>query len=248
MLEFVLAEVQQAKSVQAEPTTTDLITLLGIIVTLIISIFSIWVNMHRNRVDGVTKNRVEWIEKVRNIVAEIARYDYDEKGANADNDKIAKDCNALARANENLMKNAHSLFMYLNVLGKFDCVASYYLKHLVDNRKKNISNTDHYFDFVEAKRLFLLTMRIYLKAEWDRVKWENRVVKWHKFNENKSIKKIIKKLDETDDFVKKINSKYKEYLEIKKTKPLFPTIFVYAKGSSNLKFSTVTNAKMESKD
>lgn len=103
-------------------------------------------------------------------------------------------------------------------------------------------------NFIKGKRLLALSVQIYLKVEWNRVKWENRVFRCPCYNEKKAFDKVLKKFSSEDTNVQEIISEYSSYAAKKETVTLAFTEDITATGVATVSASTTgaaTAAKSE---
>lgn len=174
-------------------------TVIGILLTLLFSLISLWFTVKNNKavqyMDSVTKNRVEWIDKLRTSISEfLALLDTQ----NLTDTIIEIDALAKYPFDDNLHKLNQlgaEIKLMLNFSDDFDrkmmqkidlIILSYknlfvcFQSNLLENKK----NGDAVFipnEKVLEKQQALGTqsddllsdMQIYLKAEWNRVKYES---------------------------------------------------------------------------
>lgn len=181
-------------------SVTEIVTLIGIGVTLIIGAINIGISVHRSRVEGITNKRTEWIYNVRSVASLILQYD----------SELYSDEHDLKNANRELLRNAYSLNMLLNIMGPFDAVVVDCLCDLLSTRKISINHNIDGDKYIASKRKLNLALQIYLKAEWNRVKWENKYFKW-KYNEGRELGKILEKFSSENTYVQEIKEKYNTY-------------------------------------
>lgn len=181
--------------------TQEDVTLIGITITFIIGIINIAIGIHNSKLHSITGNRTEWIANVRNISVLIFQYD----------PNLYLNEEQLRIANLELLRNADNLNMLLNIMGSFDAVVHECLLDLLANRKVSMKHDIKQEDYIKSKRKLKLAVQIYLKAEWERVKWENRYFRCATYNENKQIYKILDKFSVGETYAQEIKSKYEVY-------------------------------------
>lgn len=169
----------------------DALTAIGIILTFGVSIVSLYFSIRNNKavhyVNSITKSRIEWIQKLRKTVAEFIaktnvynnvyyRRDYDKSGEhlsecqtlcseiklllNCFDAKDKKICMLLDEILEGHRKYTDSVHnMEVDDNGYF----------VEDDSTKTIKN-----DIEKNIDLLMKEMHIYLKSEWDRVKYESQ--------------------------------------------------------------------------
>ncbi len=186
---------------QPSPSFIEWITVIGVILTLLIGFINIIVAINRNRMDGVTNNRVIWIQSVRETIAKLSALTPEE---------------SVSEFN----KLAYILSAYLNPTGQFDHVIMDFLVDLAKARAED-QNALNIRRLTECRNIFLLACQIYLKAEWDRVKWENKVIKCGKYKEKKRINKLLKSFNEKNAYVKAVKERYELYCENDIVSPSF---------------------------
>lgn len=180
-------------------TNQDAFTVIGIVITFLISIFSLFYNVKNNKavhyVNSVTKNRVEWIDKLRKNVSKfISILD-------------TQDLTYTVAKTEDIIKYPFSENLYkLNQIGseiklmlnfsddfdreimdQIDIIILTYKNLYVTTQSCIIENTKKKSPlFVPSDELMkkqtdidsltqklLSDMQIYLKSEWNRVKYES---------------------------------------------------------------------------
>lgn len=142
----------------------DLVTLIGIIFTLIIGLFNLSISLHKNHMDIITQNRIEWVKTVRDITSEIISWRYNES---------LKD----------LLKNINKLVLHLNVSNEIDNKVISELFEMYDSAYKlsfydgvnSESAKKIYTAYYSHKQSINTLMRIYLKKEWTRIKVESHI-------------------------------------------------------------------------
>lgn len=142
------------------------ITLLGILFTLCVGLLNLMVTIHKNRVDVITQNRMNWISDVRKISSSIINWRYFDD-------------------TKDLLNPINELTLYLNVSKIIDekivasLLAMYdyaYKLSFYHNLRTNTAK-DLYENYYKRKQEFRILIRIYLKKEWTRMKVECRIIK-----------------------------------------------------------------------
>ena len=175
-------------------------TVIGILLTLLFSLISLWFTVKNNKavqyMDSVTKNRVEWIDKLRSSISEFLALldtqnltdtiiEIDDLAKYPFGDNLHK-LNQLG-AEIKLMLNFSDDFDR-KMMQKIDLIILSYKNLFVcfqSNLLENKKNGDAVFipnEKVLEKQQALGTqsddllsdMQIYLKAEWNRVKYESK--------------------------------------------------------------------------
>lgn len=182
----------------------DRVVLVGIAFTLIVSLFTLAQASHKNKVDGITIYRMEWIKEVRILLAELLAYDPMSALWKSDGEKLS--------ANIGFRKTLNQLKLHLNLAGQPDKELLYKcdLLYYIDNSMPN--DVDE--DFVKYQILFFKTQAelfecasAYLKSEWVRVKGENHILRWppkywsylRKFNENAVYQAMFERIRATQE-------------------------------------------------
>lgn len=194
----------------------DAFTAMGIFLTLGVSVFSLYFSIRNNKavhyVNSVAKNRVEWINALRNLCAEYigAVNIYDNSFFTTDSDAdIEKSGRQLAHAKE-LCCN---IKLMLNFLDKTDMRIIKVVDELME------AYSSYYHDAfeceVEEKSFFIETpnmilqreviesrinelsklLQIYLKSEWNRVKYESKGKSYEKATQEFDIWELEQKYD-----------------------------------------------------
>ncbi len=176
----------------------QLVNTVPVIVTSVMAIIgSILIANRRNRFDGITQNRMEWISKVRRISAKLVQFEIfsADESNDVDYSKLKKD----------FVKAAESLLLYLNVSGAIDQVVALYINRVVRNFPTFPLEDEQKSEFQRTRRELLLAIQIYLKAEWERVKMES---KGRKINEEKKILEIIDSFSNQYESVRTVKERY----------------------------------------
>ena len=171
--------------------TKDLVTLIGIIFTLIIGLFNLFVSSHKNHVDVITQNRIEWVKSVRVMTNQIISWRY----------------NGSLNV---LLGNINMLILHLNVSNEIDDRIITKLLEMYDSAYKLSFYDDLYaenakklyMDYYSCKQNINTLMRIYLKKEWTRIKAESRIfripfrmywIPFYGFSERWATRSLMKK-------------------------------------------------------
>lgn len=176
------------------PNLVQAVTCGGIIITAILGIANLITSVRQIHIDGVSNKRVQWIDSVREITANIVCYDLR---------KVEDDEQFETEYNE-FVKNAYKLSLYLNIQGPFDRVVSDYLIEFVKSQRMKSD------DFAHNRRMLNLAVQIYLKSEWNRVKHESKIITFKKYSEKESIANILGTLK--GGYVDKLRQRYEKYL------------------------------------
>lgn len=143
------------------------ITLLGILFTFCVGLLNLIVTIHKNRVDVITQNRMNWISDVRKISSSIISWRY-------------------INDTKDLLNPINELALYLNVskdidekivANLLDMYDSAYKLSFYQNLRSNTAK-DLYENYYKHKQEFRILIRIYLKKEWTRMKVESRIIKF----------------------------------------------------------------------
>lgn len=201
-------------------------TVVGILLTLFISLISLWFTVKNNKavqyVDSVTKNRVEWIDKLRKNISDfLALLDTQDLTDTILTPEEASKYpfgDNLQRLNQlgceiKLMLNFSDSFdreiMYqidLIILGYknlYISSQSSILEQIKSGEKLFVPNkevTDKQEALITSKEKLLSDMQIYLKSEWNRIKYESK---------GKTYEKETQLFDLTELKEKKTNPEYK---------------------------------------
>ena len=186
-------------------TTTEAITLLGISFTIVIGFLNILISSHKNRMSGITQNRTQWIQDVREITNKITSWEF----VLNDDDFI--------RELANLRSNVNSLMLHLNISNKIDneivdnCLAMYDYGYKLSFYKNLLPQEaqETYEVFYSHRAKVRLLMRIYLKKEWTRVKAESNTwrvpfknywIPFYGFHEKWATSSLLKKYESIQSY------------------------------------------------
>lgn len=187
--------LEVVKKMESVISLAEFISLIGIALVFIVGIINILITVHGDYQNGVTKNRVQWIENIRKISSKIMAYDYTNDLSNE----------ILYKMNEEMIKNINILSMYLNPIGSLDSLINIQLNKMlkflrIDNSYNKKQN------FSKARSLFICSMVVYMKSEWERVKWESKFFKLPFRNksklENERIQSILSTFKDNDSMDK----------------------------------------------
>ncbi len=197
----------------------DAYTVLGILLTLIISLISLWFTVKNNKavqyMDSVTKNRVEWIDKLRKNTSEFLALldlqDFTDTNGSPNEASRYPFGNNLQKLNQ----IAIEIKLMLNFLDKFDREIMHQVDMIVLGYKnfyitaqrdllEQIELGDKYFiptkevtgqqaKLTSLSENLLSDMQIYLKAEWNRVKYESNGKTYEKETQIFDIEELQKK-------------------------------------------------------
>lgn len=205
-VQSLVIELQKIIDKMQNASIIQVITTICVVGTLILGVINIICSLHKGRVDGITNKRVEWINEVRSVAAEILQYDPRSYGEGPDRE----------RAKIDVIKNAYRLNILLNVMRPFDGVILEYLCDYVSTIKIGITQNDVIRDkFVKSKRRLKLTIQIYLKSEWNRVKHENKIT-FKKYDEDTELEKLLDKFPADNTNIQEIKQDFKDYIDNKK--------------------------------
>lgn len=213
----------------------DAVTAVGIILTFIVSAASLYFSVRNNRavhyVNAVTKNRVEWMYKLRDLCTEYIAAssidcNYFVSVINED-----KDTEKIGEQLSHVRKLCSQIKLMLNFTDEIDKeiikiveglkerYENYYVKYgvlhpdkLKEDDKQNAERmADETREDLQKLDKFL---QIYLKAEWNRVKYESQGKIYEKETQEFDIWELEQKYDNPDyknDVLKRfyINSKAK---------------------------------------
>lgn len=200
-------------------TNEKAFTVMGILLTLVISIISLRFSVKNNKavhyVNSVTKNRVDWIDKLRKNIAEfISLLDtQDLTDTYIDIDDFVKYPfgKNLSRLNQvgaeiKLMLNYTDEYDR-KIMNKIDLIIVNYKKiyvkiqrNILENKKEDMlifaPNNEVIDDqrTIDAMSMDLLSdMQIYLKSEWNRVKYESKGKTYEKETQIFDLEELIEK-------------------------------------------------------
>jgi len=199
-------ETSQEQTISFDSGTAALI---AAVVALLIGMLNIVFTSRRIKMDGITKQRMLWIEEVRNLATIIIAYPVTERKSEGYRIKDPK----------YLGEPLYKLMLYLNVQDEKDQEIIDLAQTMVSNAtcikflSNSIGSTEQYtqrwfseaskdytIEFKQAREKFIEKIRVYLKVEWTRVKVESSVFHcfspyWRifkGFNENKAHLEITK--------------------------------------------------------
>lgn len=188
-------------------TLTDIITLIGIIVTFLAVLYNLYQT-------GITNNRIQWIQTMRELGAKIVAFNY---------------LSADADAYQDFQNNIKQFILMLNIKGQFDRVVASFVRAIEGQTRllyekdekapsiDELKNNENYFSF---------SLQIYLKIEWERVKWESKAhFPGRKFNMDINIQNLINEFIENDPVIKKITDSYTWIKTNEKDSSIEPTSF-----------------------
>lgn len=138
------------------------------IISAIIAAIVALITSHLTRYTNVTtQSRIDWIQRVRNITIDfICSVQQAQNGVNT---QVAKQ-----------HKLYNKLRMYLNPCEEID-------KEIIETAKRSITNPNNIDEFSTQ-------MQAYLKAEWERVKYESKGKKFNGYMFAKSYYKSMQKI------------------------------------------------------
>ena len=142
------------------------VTLIGILITLLIGLCNLLISIHKNRVDFISRNRMQWIKEVREISSKILCWKYTDP-------------------RKEILSHINRLVMYLNISNSIDEKITSELLKMYDSAYKlsfyqNLQSETAkqlFENYFSHKQEFCTLIRIYLKKEWTRVKVESQIIK-----------------------------------------------------------------------
>lgn len=197
----------------------DALTAIGIILTFLVSATSLYFSIRNNKavhyVNSVTKNRIEWIEKLRNMVAEYASLINIEQN-NFYNFKDEEGSEKVGRSIAYVREMSAKIRLMLNPLDCYDkkiikiiekleqefCI--YYDKafQCETDEENCISETKEMLEIKEESHDDILELfrlvHIYLKSEWNRVKYESQGKIYEKATQEFDIWELEQKYEKLD--------------------------------------------------
>lgn len=197
----------------------DAVTAIGIIFTFIISLVSLWFTVRNNKavhyVNSVTKNRVDWIDKLRKNMAEfislLDTQDLTDTFIELDDFIKIPIGENLKRLNQigseiKLMMNFSDSFDR-KIMNQISLIIvqykNFYIKiqqSILDNKKNgeaifvpNQEIIELQQEIDQSSELLLSNMQVYLKSEWNRVKYESRGKTYEKETQLFDLEELIRK-------------------------------------------------------
>ena len=172
-------------------TNKDAFTSIGVLITFFVSSFSLYFSVRNNKavhyVNSITKSRIEWIQKLRSTVAEFiantniynnAYYKGDYIKAGIQLSKCQQLCSEIKLLLNYCDKKDKEIIELTDIILKayvnyYDCVHN--TKTDKDGYFVETSNMKRYINEVEENiGILSKKVQIYLKAEWNRVKYESQ--------------------------------------------------------------------------
>lgn len=192
-------------------TTAEIITLISIGVTFFTVLFTSYQT-------NVTKNRMQWINDLRELGAQIITFNY----KISEKDKLA-----------DFNNNANQFILMLNVKGQFDRVIASFLRSIVVINRYRDENKDESYNSDEynlKKNCFSFALQLYLKVEWERVKkeakiWSTvcRILRILLKKKQDEFQELLNEFLENDPVINKIQIKYNEIKELDEDGYIEPT-------------------------
>lgn len=187
-------------------------------VAALTGIINMIISIYKNRQDGITKYRMNWINNVRDEFTNILGWSWyyqDENGSIKLNNinefrksvyKISLFLNVKDDYDKKILKKT---FDYLDAVDKAYQGLAVGASSNNDSMKAYAANQDSklFITAEETKKELLKMVRVYLKTEWTRVKCDSSITKfgyfslWKPFlgfNANKAIEKFSKEYKEID--------------------------------------------------
>ena len=181
-------------------------------IAVLTGIVNIFLTIHRNKQDGITTYRMNWINDVRNGFSNILSWTY------YTNDTTG---NLIVKSIDELSKSVYKISLLLNVRDDYDKEildkSIQYLEHAKKTQQvlflgKNIQNNELLLLMLSQgneeiekmeplKKELQKLIRVYLKTEWTRIKLESSIWKipylycwkpFRGFNAEDAIKKFTK--------------------------------------------------------
>ncbi len=205
-------------------TNKDAFTVMGVLLTLVISSISLWFSVKNNKavhyVNSVTKNRVEWIDKLRKNIAEFislldtqdltdtfvemddfVKYPFGEKLSrlNQIGTEIKLMLNFSDEYDRKIMDKIELIIInYKNLFVKIQ-------RNILENEKNKALIFTPNSEVLKKQKLIeslseelLSDMQIYLKSEWNRVKYESRGKNYEKETQLFDLEELIAKKSNAD--------------------------------------------------
>lgn len=190
-------------------SNTELVTLIGIIFTLLVSILNLFLISHKNHTDFITSNRMTWVSSVRQLSSKIISWRHFE-------------------STQELLNLINQLILYLNISNEIDNTISTELLEMYDAvyelslYEYDLTGDEgkHLFEcYYRHKQRFNILIRIYLKKEWTRIKAESQVIKipfyqywipFYGFSEKWATSDLMKKYKSIENY------KYEPWIKVKR--------------------------------
>ena len=192
----------------------DALTAIGILLTFGVSIISLYFSVRNNRavhyVNSVTKNRTEWIQSVRNVIAEfIAKTNVYNNAYYNNYQKMGEHLSEC----QNLCSKIKLLLNCCDVRDKeicdlVDSILELHRKYYdyIQNAKTN--DKGYFIETATSKKckkdieaniaILIRKIHIYLKAEWNRVKYESKGKTYEKETQEFDMWELEQKYDNPD--------------------------------------------------
>ena len=193
-------------------TSALIAALIAAFASLFLGVFKIVVTLHRNKVDTITKYRMEWINDIRIEYSNILSWSFYRQ---------TSDGKLVINPIDGLRWSTYKVSLYLNVKDEQDAQILHktyeYLEQAEDcyksmNFAQHIkepmaqiaivqSSSEHYNKSEKTKKELQKLIRLYLKVEWTRVKAESSFFKgpyakyWNRrtgFDSKKALKDFTK--------------------------------------------------------
>lgn len=173
----------------------DSFTIIGIFITLLISILSLYFSIKNNKaiyyVNTITKSRIEWLENLRTTMSEFIsktnifynvyyKKDYEKSGIHLSRckelaSKIEMMLNCCDEKDQEIIQITNDILKYysdyLDDVHNCKVKDGFFVETLTMSKNK---------DYVISKQQELIKkVQIYLKCEWNRVKYESSGKKYH---------------------------------------------------------------------
>lgn len=200
------------KVLQFFSANKDALTAIGIILTFSVSAISLYFSVRNNKavhyVNSITKSRIEWIQRLRSVVSEFISMTnvYNNVYYNGDYDKSGEH---LSKCQE----LCSEIKLLLNCCDKRDKEICVLADTILENHRKYCDMThnmevdeDGYFiegtdsekikDIIEKDiDILVKKLHIYLKSEWNRVKYESQGKTYEKETQEFDIMELEQKYE-----------------------------------------------------
>lgn len=187
----------------------DSLTAIGIILTLVVSAISLYFSVRNNKavhyVNSVTKSRVEWIQDVRETVAEfISKTNVYNNAYYNDDVKMGEQlsqCQNLCSKIKLLLNGCDSRDKEICAL--VDAILQAHREYYDYTQNADVNELGYFIETKESKAykddieknisVLIKEVHIYLKAEWNRVKYESQGKTYEKETQEFDIQELERK-------------------------------------------------------
>lgn len=164
-----------------------LLTALFSLISIIISFMNYFSAKKRTNIEFVTNKRVDWINNIRQEVAEYITFIHE----------VCKKKKISPEEFHSLVVRQYTIRLYLNYAGIIDHIIEETMRNMI-----NYINAKEYDKAEDESVTFINHMRIYLKIEWDRVKIEVSGEKYTNMINNKLTYEAYNRFLNNDEFIK----------------------------------------------